>query len=155
MELAIDPAVDCVIDVEWLFSHARRAIGHLPEWPDSAAFAHVAVLVVDDQRMSALHQDHCAIDSTTDVLTFVLSEPGESIEVEIAVCADEAARRAAELGHPIERELLLYVLHGLLHCCGFDDHDDSDFASMHAAEDAILESIGVGRTFHKRGGPNR
>jgi ssRNA-specific RNase YbeY (16S rRNA maturation enzyme) len=38
-------------------------------------------------------------------------------------------------------------VHGLLHCCGYDDHTEADFARMHETEDAILEAIGVGRTF--------
>ncbi|MCA9290528.1 MAG: rRNA maturation RNase YbeY [Phycisphaerales bacterium] len=112
--------------------------------------ARLGVLIVDDARMTDLHIRHCGIDDTTDVLTFDASEPGGPIDVDIAVCADEAARRAATLGHAVERELLLYLVHGLLHCAGHDDHDDVAYEAMHAEEDRILESIGVGSTFHVR-----
>ena len=70
------------------------------------------------------------------------------IQAEIAVCVDEARRRAAELNHSVERELLLYCIHGVLHCAGFDDQTESGFAAMHAEEDRILNLVGVGATFH-------
>ena len=72
-----------------------------------------------------------------------------SIEADVVVCVDEAARRSAELGHSLERELLLYALHGVLHCAGFDDQTDEGFEAMHAEEDRILSVIGVGPTFDR------
>jgi probable rRNA maturation factor len=60
---------------------------------------------------------------------------------------DEARRQAAGRALPVERELLLYCVHGVLHCLGYDDHDDAEYVRMHAEEDRILEAIGVGRTF--------
>jgi len=42
---------------------------------------------------------------------------------------------------------LLYVVHGVLHCLGHDDHDEAGYASMHALEDRVLYAIGVGATF--------
>ena len=47
----------------------------------------------------------------------------------------------------IEQELLLYALHGVLHCAGFDDRTNDDFEAMHVEEDRILTAIGVGPTF--------
>jgi probable rRNA maturation factor len=147
VEVVIDSSMGHAIDLEWLSSKLRQIAARLQECEPNAAFASVIAIVVTDERMTNLHREHCDIDSSADVLTFVMSEPGQPIEVEIAICGDEAARRAAEFAHTIERELLLYILHGLLHCCGYDDHSKADFARMHKAEDAILDAIGVGRTF--------
>lgn len=149
IELSIDTAVVCGIDRLWLLSQIERMVDHLPAHVPSASFATIIVMVVDDPRMASLHREHCNRDSTTDVLTFIVSEPDKPIEAEIAACADEAVRRTKELDHSIEQELLLYVLHGLLHCCGFDDHNEADFQRMHQMEDAILEAINVGPTFEK------
>ncbi len=101
--------------------------------------------------MTDLHERHCGLDATTDVLTFPLSGDGEPVDVEIAVCLDEAVRRAVERGHEPERELLLYCLHGLLHCTGWDDHTTEDYDAMHAREDEILRAIGVGDVFRGPG----
>jgi probable rRNA maturation factor len=138
------------LDTAWLSDHVAQAAAFIHTSLQQGEFIHIGVSIVDDERMAALHRDHCRLDSTTDVLTFPLSEPGTPLEVDLAVCADEAARRAEELGHSIERELLLYIVHGLLHCCGYNDHTEADFAAMHETEDAVLEAIGVGATFVKR-----
>jgi len=54
----------------------------------------------------------------------------------------------------VRHELLLYALHGLLHCCGYDDSTDADREVMHTEEDRILEAIGVGRVYGTNSGSN-
>jgi probable rRNA maturation factor len=110
----------------------------------------VTVRVVGDEEMARLHVRHANVPGTTDVLTFPQSPAGEPIEADIAICVDEAARRASEFGHTAERELLLYCVHGLLHCTGFDDHTDEAYERMHAEEDRLLASVGVEPTFAPR-----
>ncbi|MDZ4755257.1 MAG: rRNA maturation RNase YbeY [Phycisphaerae bacterium] len=112
-----------------------------------APVARVHVQVVDDGTMARLHLTHSGLAGTTDVLTFPASVAPASIDVDIAVCLDEARRRADEFGHDVDRELVLYVLHGLLHCAGHDDHEPDAFARMHAEEDRILQAAGIGATF--------
>jgi probable rRNA maturation factor len=106
--------------------------------------ARVTVEVIDDHRMTALHERFSNVPGTTDVLTFPASGPGEPVEVDIAICVDEAARQATTRGHELRRELLLYALHGVLHCTGFDDRTPAEHARMHAEEDRILQAIGLG-----------
>lgn len=106
-----------------------------------------AVEVVRDARMRALHARHMGLDSTTDVLTFAQNAPGEPVDVDVAVCVDEATRRGAGAPHGVRGELLLYALHALLHACGHDDRDEASFRRMHAEEDRILEAAGFGRLF--------
>ena len=89
-----------------------------------------------------------------DVLTFPLETDsgGHTISGEIVVCVPEARRRARERGIPLEREVLLYALHGMLHLIGYDDRTDAGFAKMHRIEDDILTALGVGPVFRA---PNR
>ena len=135
------------LDMPWL----RRAIEAARDHVDRPIRS-LTVKVVDDATMRKLHEHHRGEAVTTDVLTFDASEPGGPVEADIVVCADEAARQAAELDHVLERELLLYALHGVLHCAGFDDRTPEDFAAMHAEEDRILTAVGIGPTF--RGPPS-
>jgi probable rRNA maturation factor len=132
------------IDHSWLNRRLAETIAHVRKPVEQ-----VTVCMVDDDQMRTLHHRHCGIDETTDVLTFPMSDAGKPIEVEIVVCVDEAFRRADELGHCAEQELLLYALHGVLHAAGFNDLDEEGHAAMHAEEDRILELIGVGRTFDR------
>ena len=111
------------------------------------AIRRLTVQLVNDRVMSWLHARHMNDPTTTDVLTFA-----DGNEVDVAVCVDEARRRAAELGHELPRELLLYSLHGLLHAVGFDDRTPADYERMHAEEDRLLASIGIAATFAPKDG---
>ncbi len=130
------------LDLQWIRTTLAAALDHV-ERP----MAGITVKIVDDTRMRDLHKRHRGRACTTDVLTFDHSLGKGPVEADIVLCLDEAARRAAQLGHSIERELVLYALHGVLHCAGFDDRTPQDFEAMHAEEDRILTAIGVGRTF--------
>ncbi|MCC7146813.1 MAG: rRNA maturation RNase YbeY [Phycisphaeraceae bacterium] len=105
--------------------------------------ASVSLVIVDDRMMSDLHQRFLQDDSTTDVLTFDLrDDAAQPIDVELVLCLDEAARQAAVRQVPVQLELLLYAVHGLLHCCGHDDHDPAAAAAMHRREDELLIAAG-------------
>lgn len=150
------PAVDLVLGpggvsrmdgsgIAWIIEHARLACLALD------LTGELRVRVVGDAEMASTHRAYLDDPTTTDVMTFDLREGGASrdrvLDVDVHVCIDEAQRHARLHGHPVERELLLYIIHGVLHCLGHDDHDEAGFAAMHALEDDILERIGVGATF--------
>ncbi|MSR33421.1 MAG: rRNA maturation RNase YbeY [Phycisphaerales bacterium] len=100
------------------------------------------VQCVNDQTMGELHMRHMNNPCTTDVLTFA-----DGDDADVAVCVDEAARRATELNHQLRDELLLYCLHGLLHAGGMDDQTPAEFAAMHGEENRLLSAIGLGEIF--------
>ncbi len=103
----------------------------------------VTVVVVDDVRMSELHSQYHDDPSTTDVLTFDLRDDADApLEGDLVLCLDEAQRQAAQRGHAVRMELLLYALHGLLHLLGYDDHDPADSERMHRREDELLVRAG-------------
>jgi probable rRNA maturation factor len=131
-----------------LLGHARAAVAAAA----GDRGGEVRVRLVDDAAMAVAHERYSGIPGTTDVLTFDLSggrtAGGGDLDVDILACVDEARRQAGHHGHAPERELLLYILHGVLHCLGHDDHDAGGFERMHAEEDRVLEAIGVGPVFH-------
>lgn len=140
-----------VVDHRGLLTAQERS--RLEGWGVAAvgaagAAGDVRVKIVTDREMTAAHLRYSGVESTTDVLTFDMRESGEgALDVDLWLCVDEARRQAGERGIELERELLLYCLHGVLHCLGYDDHDGGSYARMHAEEDRVLEAIGVGRTF--------
>ncbi len=129
---------DCVdgATVIRLQRHLAAVCPHLPR-----PVQRIAVRIVEDDAMIALHGQWHQDNTTTDVITFESSTEGP-LEVDLAICADEAARAAASRAHGFEAELLLYAVHGLLHCCGHNDHTDADAAAMHQEEDRLLVAIG-------------
>jgi probable rRNA maturation factor len=109
----------------------------------------ISIALVNDRRMSDLHQQFMNIPGPTDVLTFELDHTpsGRCTSGEIVVCVPEARRRSRDLGHRIEHELLLYALHGVLHLSGYDDRNSAAYRRMHREEDRILSELGVGAIF--------
>lgn len=130
----------------WIRASLVRACQHLE------CTGEVRVRVAGDDEVAQVHARYLGIPGTTDVITFDLAEgasaSGTPLDVDVLVCLDEARRQAAVRGHALDHELLLYALHGVLHCLGEDDHDPASHDRMHRREDSILQAIGVGATFH-------
>ena len=107
---------------------------------DGHAAAAISLAVVDDAEMHDLNRAHLDHDYPTDVLSFPLSDPGAPLAGEVIVSADTAIKNAGEYGNLAEEELLLYVVHGLLHLVGLCDKSPRGLQ-----EDASGRSVLVGR----------
>src|SRR6476619_6969707 len=84
--------------------------------------AAISLAFVDNATIHRLNKQFLEHDEPTDVITFPLSGDGaKTLEGEIVVGAEVARSRATEMGHDEQHELALYVIHGLLHLCGYDD----------------------------------
>ena len=138
--------------VAFLRRHLRRAhqIARSP-------LRELSLALVGDRHMSQLHAQFMDVEGPTDVLTFPLEFDARKRPCagEVVVCVPEARRIAKEMEIPIERELLLYALHGLLHLSGFDDRTPREYNRMHRMEDTILRRLGVGATFARESAPSR
>lgn len=103
----------------------------------------VSVALVDDAAIAELHERWLGVPGPTDVIAFPLLAEGDAdlLLGEVVVSSDTAMRQATERGHPPERELLLYVVHGVLHLLGYDDHDPEDRQRMHQRQEQLLEEF--------------
>ena len=128
---------------------------------EQVAAAELSVAIVDDERMHELNRTHLGHDDTTDVLSFLLEceldsatdeEPrrseqmlgrGKRLEGELVICAETAQREAGRFGWEVGDELLLYVVHGVLHLCGYVDSSDVERQQMRLRESEILQNRGL------------
>lgn len=138
----------------WLRRKFIELHGITPRAPAS-----VSVALVGDRVMDRLHRQFMNLKGPTDVLTFPLEfdRRGRCIAGEIVVCPPEARRRVLRSeggmrGSALREEVLLYMLHGLLHLTGLDDIDPSDYQRMHRMEDRLLRRVGVGPVFARAAG---
>jgi probable rRNA maturation factor len=97
-----------------------RLVGALA--PEAASFA---VRLVGDTAMRRLNRTYRGKDYATDVLSF----PGEVTPEghhlgDVVIAVPTARRQAATAGHPLRRELEILLLHGVLHCLGYDHEKD-------------------------------
>jgi probable rRNA maturation factor len=102
--------------------------------------ASISIALVDDAAIHRVNREHLDHDCPTDVISFVLSEPDEAeLAGELVVSTQTALAMAARLEVSPWNELVLYVVHGLLHLCGYDDRNDEDARIMRAREKMALE----------------
>jgi probable rRNA maturation factor len=107
----------------------------------------INIRLLDDTGMSQLHRQWKGLEGPTDVLSWFHSSGDQPLEADLAVGHEVAAREAALRRHPVRQEILLYIVHGILHGCGFDDLVPEAAARMHAEEDRILALLGVEATY--------
>jgi probable rRNA maturation factor len=111
---------------------------------ENSADAEISLAFVDNPTIHRLNQRYLQHDEPTDVLSFPLSEPGaRRLAGELVIGAEVAATQAAARGHDVQAELALYVIHGLLHLFGHDDHDEAGAAAMRGRERHYLAQLGL------------
>lgn len=105
----------------------------------------LSIVLVGSRKMRRLNRDFAGVDCVTDVLAFDLAGGGQpapdDIAGEVVVNASLAKTEAAVRGiEPID-ELLLYVVHGVLHLAGYRDDTPASRRRMRAAEAAALRKL--------------
>ncbi len=81
-------------------------------------------VITDDGELQRLNRDFRKRDYPTDVLSFPSGEPSGPLG-DIAISADRAAGQARELGHSLDEEIRILMLHGVLHLLGMDHERDA------------------------------
>lgn len=126
---------------------------------EEVSAATISVAIVDDSTIHELNRQYLDHDFETDVLSFLLEssggepkgeEPsgtprghGKTIDGEIIVSAEFAVRLAPEFGWGPLDEMTLYIVHGLLHLCGYDDQTETEVSVMRQREKDILHALGL------------
>ena len=113
----------------------------------SLVFWTMTILVTGDEGIQDLNLEYRGEDSPTDVLSFTALEPdpetGNPYLGDIVISAERAAEQAETAGHPLEAEMQLLVVHGVLHLCGHDHGETEEKARMWAAQAEILGRLGL------------
>src|SRR5258708_7509899 len=105
--------------------------------------AQIRLAFVDNATIHRLNKQFLNHDEPTDVLSFPMSDPkAKLLEGDVVIGVEVAQAQAAERGHDVAAELALYAIHGLLHLCGHDDHDDTDRHKMRERERHYLKQQG-------------
>lgn len=103
------------------------------------------VVVTSKSTMEEMNGAFLGHEGATDVLTFDLRgqalESEEDTVAEIYVCPEVAFEYSVKFGTSPSWELVLYMVHGMLHLSGEDDLTEGDRKSMRAAEARVMESL--------------
>jgi probable rRNA maturation factor len=126
----------------------RRAADVTLQHEAESSTSELTIVLTDDDRLQALNREYLGIDAPTDVLSFPASETdpetGARYLGDILISMPRARAQAETAGHPLEWEVQLLVVHGVLHVLGHDHADSEEKARMWEAQADVLESLGVG-----------
>lgn len=124
----------------------------------------VECIAVDEAEIRELNASQRGVDKVTDVLSFPtldgicgkkicgkdfpydIDEEGNLLIGSIAICEKRAREQAEEYGHSYERELHYLLVHGIMHCLGYDHIEDTDKAQMREREERVLTKLGIVRS---------
>ena len=126
----------------------ERAVKAALENQSEALDSELTIVLTDNAQIQELNRDYLGIDAPTDVLSFPASEidpeTGARYIGDIIISMAYAAKSAKTAGHPVEAEVQLLVVHGVLHLLGHDHANPKEKAKMWKAQAGILESLGLG-----------
>jgi len=124
---------------------ANAALEHEAKPLDSE----LSIILTDDARLHELNLNYLGVDAPTDVLSFSASETdpetGARYIGDILISVPRAQNQADAAGHPLEAEVQLLVVHGVLHLMGHDHAEAEEKVRMWKAQTEILERIGLGQ----------
>ena len=121
------------------------------------------VTFVSAEEIRRLNAETRQIDKVTDVLSYPtldgikgqairgaehpydIDEEGNLLIGSVAICLDRAREQAEEYRHSFERELHYLIVHGAMHCLGYDHIADAAKTEMRAEEEQVLSALGITR----------
>ena len=121
----------------------------------------VEFVFVNEGEIQRLNRELRSTDKVTDVLSFPtldgikgqaiyaddfpfeIDEEGNLLIGSIAVCIKRAKEQAEEYGHSYERELHYLLVHGIMHCLGYDHMTGEEKTEMREKEEEILQKLGI------------
>ena len=106
--------------------------------------ASLSIVFVTYQKIKALNKKFLKRSYATDVLAFDGRE-GKSKDLagDIIISTDAAIKNTKIYETTLEREIIFYVIHGILHLLGFDDHKPSAIKKMRKKEQELLKYLGT------------
>ena len=123
----------------------------------------IELIAVDEDEIKTLNANTRGMDKVTDVLSypsldgikgkaivgknypFETDENGRVLLGSIVICRQVAKAQAIEFGHSYERELHYLIVHGIMHCLGYDHITDDERKEMRVAEERVLAKLGITR----------
>lgn len=152
MSIEVNNESGVELDEAALADLARFALDALSVSP----LAEFSLLLVDDEAMTTLHVQWMELPGPTDVMAFPMdtlpgmtgpaSSPGASPPADAAptllgdvvICPQVAAEQAVAAGHPVESELALLCVHGVLHLLGYDHGSVEEETEMFGLQSRLL-----------------
>ena len=102
----------------------------------------IHISLMSDEGLLQVNKKYLNHGDYTDVITFDYSTQN-TIHCDIAVSTDRVSENAHNEGVSMENELARVMIHGVLHCVGFNDKTEDDKRIMRSKENELLKLFHV------------
>jgi len=145
IQVQIDESFENSVSPDWLRSAAETTL-------ETGGYhsGEMTLVVTGDEAVRTLNRTYLGIDTSTDVLSFGGEPPDfvspPTVEVylgDVVISYPQAKKQASAAGHPVESEMALLVVHGVLHLLGYDHVRPEDKAVMWKRQGDILSRLGL------------
>jgi probable rRNA maturation factor len=119
----------------------------------------LGITLVAAPEMARINWRFLQHEGSTDVITFDHTETQisrrkssvapEKISGELFICLDDAMEQARSFRTTWQAELVRYIVHGVLHLCGHDDHQVGARRRMKREENRLVRLLNARFTFSK------
>ncbi len=153
IDILFDDGFEGCLDEEWLHVIIESAL----KAENAGDNIEMSLLVTGQERIHRLNKEYRKIDKPTDVLSFAMedeyhSEDGEDLSFvgfaddvrhlgEVIISFPQAIMQAEDHRHSVKKEVVILIIHGVLHLLGYDHMEDGEADIMEAREKIILESL--------------
>lgn len=142
MEVLISDEQELIdVDMDFIRSVALEIMSFI----GSPENAQLSMVFCDDEAIKELNSQYRDKNEATDVLSFPIELENFIPEVrmlgDIVISTDTAKRQAEEFKHPVIVEIVILLIHGLLHLHGFDHIEEADRVVMRAKETEVFKHI--------------
>lgn len=141
--ISVQEAFKDLIKDQILRSAVENTFG-LCEVSDSPS---LSVRITDDNEIQALNLQYRGFDKPTDVLSFPTDFTDPDLDSryfgDVVISYPRAEEQSQKRGHPVEAELQLLVVHGVLHLLGNDHAEEKEKELMWALQGKVLERLGL------------
>jgi len=138
-----NPAIIQTFDQAIVKQAAREVLNYESISPETS----LTIVLTDDAQMHELNSEYLMIKAPTDVLSFPANEidpeTGSTYLGDILISLSRAMEQSNAAGHPLEAEVQLLVVHGVLHLLGYDHVNPKEKRRMWDTQVTILEQLGL------------
>lgn len=127
-------------DFRWIFRKLERITSSYLKIKEKRV---LNVVICDNEYIHSYNLRYRNVDSPTDVLSFPSDEKGELGDILISY--PRAVEQSKEYGHSLSREMGFLLIHGTLHCLGYDHIEKKDEDIMFSLQEEILNKANLRR----------
>lgn len=143
INIQIEPPYEDVMKEDWILRVSRAALEHAQGENE----VETTIVLTGDETLKSLNAQHLGMDAPTDVLSFPADEfdPDQQMPYigDVIISVPRAKEQAEAAGHPLENEISLLIVHGILHLLGYDHDSEKRKALMWKKQAEILSKLGI------------